>query len=177
MQNKPKYPLEQVATIKQKKLDEAEKVLRDKKLALEKEEEKLKVVEKERDEVKEHRIAKLTQIREKMDEGAPSDKIQQMRSYLKIVDEKLKMKEQKVKEQVKQVDNAKNQVELARIDLLKKQQAVEKMQIHRKEWEKEEKALEEHREGVESDEIGSVLHTRKKRLTERDNRSRPPKHE
>ncbi len=86
MQNKPKYPLEQVATIKQKKLDEAEKVLRDKKLALEKEEEKLKVVEKERDEVKEHRIANLTQIRENMDEGAPSDKIQQMRSYLKIVD-------------------------------------------------------------------------------------------
>lgn len=171
MQNTPKYPLEQIATIKQKKLDEAERVLRDKKLALEKEEEKLKQVEKERDEVKEHRVAKLMQVREKMDEGAPSDKIQQMRSYLKIVDEKLKAKELKVKEQVKNVENAQKQVEIARADLLKKQQAVEKMQIHRKEWEKEMKAIEEHQEGVESDEMGSVLHIRKKRLTEGQHRS------
>src|ERR1700679_3899739 len=101
MSNSPDYPLEQIAIIKQKKLDEAEKVLREKKKALEREEEKLATVEKERNEVKDHRFAKLTQLREKMDEGAPSDKIQQMRYYLKVVDEKLKLKEQKVKEQQK----------------------------------------------------------------------------
>lgn len=159
------YPLEQIAIIKQKKLDEAEKVLREKKKTLEQETEKLKVVEKERDEVKEHRIAKLTQVREKMDEGAPSDKIQQMRYYLKVVDEKLKTKEQKVKEQLKIVDKAKEQVEIARTDLLKKQQDVEKMQTHRKEWEKEMKAIAEHKEGVESDEMGSSMHQRIRRST------------
>jgi flagellar export protein FliJ len=155
------YPLEQVAIIKQKKCDEAEKALREKKKALEREQEKLAAVEKERDEVKDHRFAKLTQLREKMDEGAPSDKIQQMRDYLKVVDEKLKAKEIKVKEQQKLVETAKQQVEIARNDFIKKQQDVEKMQMHRKEWEKEMQALAQHKETVETDEIGSVLHQRR----------------
>jgi flagellar biosynthesis chaperone FliJ len=155
------YPLEQIAIIKQKKLDEAERVLREKKKALEREEEKLAAVEKERNEVKDHRFAKLTQLREKMDEGAPSDKIQQMRYYLKVVDEKLKAKEIKVKEQQKHVETAKQQVEAARNDLVKKQQDVEKIQTHRKEWEKEMHALAEHKESIETDEIGAVLHHRR----------------
>jgi flagellar biosynthesis chaperone FliJ len=163
MQDAQGYPLEQVAIIKQKKLDEAEKVLREKKLALEREEAKLVEVEKERDEVKDHRLAKLTQLREKMDAGSPSDKIQQMRYYLKVVDEKLKAKEHKVREQLKQVENAKQQVEIARNDLLKKQQDVEKLKMHRKEWEHEMKLLEEHKENIESDEMGSTMHQRKKR--------------
>lgn len=166
--NQNNYPLEQIATIKQKKFDEAEKVLRDKKKALELEKEKLVAVEKERDEVKEHRFAKLTQLREKMDEGAPSDKIQQMRYYLKIVDEKLKLKESKVKDHQRLVENAKQHVENARVDLLKKQQDVEKIQMHRKEWEKEVKAALEHKEGVESDEMGSNLHERRKQATKKD---------
>jgi flagellar biosynthesis chaperone FliJ len=161
MEESSHYPLEQIAIIKQKKLDEAERVLREKKKALEKEEEKLAAVEKERNEVKDHRFAKLTQLREKMDEGAPSDKIQQMRNYLKVVDEKLKSKEIKVKEQQKQVETAKQQVEVARNDLVKKQQDVEKMQTHRKEWEKEMHALAEHKETLETDEMGAVLHHRR----------------
>ena len=165
MEESSHYPLEQIAIIKQKKLDEAERVLREKKKALEKEEEKLAVVEKERNEVKDHRFAKLTQLREKMDEGAPSDKIQQMRNYLKVVDEKLKAKEIKVKEQQKQVETAKQQVEVARNDLVKKQQDVEKMQTHRKEWEKEMHALAEHKETLETDEMGAVLHHRRHKKT------------
>jgi flagellar biosynthesis chaperone FliJ len=155
------YPLEQIAIIKQKKFDEAEKTLREKKKELEKQLEKLLEVEKERDEVKDHRFAKLTQLREKMDEGAPSDKIQQMRAYLKVVDEKLKSKELKVKEQQKHVDTAKQQVEIARNDLIKKQQDVEKMLTHRKEWENEMHRIVEYKEGVEADEMGSVLHQRR----------------
>lgn len=162
MQKRPAYPLEQIATIKQKKCDEAERMLRERKLALEAEEKKLTEVEKERDEVKNHRFDKLTQLREKMDAGAPSDKIQQMRAYLKVVDEKLKAKEIKVVEQKKKVTQAKEQVEIARKDLLKKQQDVEKIQIHRKEWELEMKAVEERQEGSETDEIGSTLHHRTK---------------
>jgi flagellar biosynthesis chaperone FliJ len=174
MEEKQGYPLEQIAVIKQKKLDEAEKTLREKKAALEKEQEKLLTVEKDRDEVKDHRFAKLTQLREKMDEGAPSDKIQQMRYYLKVVDEKLKIKEQKVKEQQKQVETAKQQVETARLDLIKKQQDVEKMQMHRKEWEKEMKAIEEHKEGVETDEMGSAQYIRKQHAHKKE-ASRHPK--
>ena len=155
------YPLEQITVIKQKKFDEAERVLREKKKTLEREQEKLIAVEKDRDEVKVHRLAKLNQLREKMDEGAPSVKIEQMRHYLKVVDEKLKAKELKVKEQQKNVETAKNQVEVARNDLLKKQQDVEKIGTHRKEWEKEMQALAEHKDTVETDEMGAVLHQRR----------------
>lgn len=162
MNNPQKYPLEQLAFIKQKKLDEAEKVLKEKKEALLKEEEKLAAVEKERDKVKEHRMAKLTQLREKLDAGTSTDKIQQMKHYLKVVDEQLKIKEQKVKEQQKHVDAAKNALEAARQDFLKKQQDVEKLKIHRKEWEKEMKLQLEQLEATESDELGSAMHIRKK---------------
>lgn len=158
-----KYPLEQLVLIKQKKLEEAEKVLRDKKHLLEEEERKLKACEKERDKVKEHRIAKLTQLREKMDEGARPEKLQQMRYYLKEVDQQLTAKEKKVADQKKNVENAKKNVEIARADFLKKQQDVEKLRLHRKEWDKELKTYLEQKEGIETDEMGSALHTRKKK--------------
>jgi hypothetical protein len=154
------YPLEQLVLIKQKRLEEAEKNLRDKKKILEDEEKKLKQVESERDKVKDHRFAKLTQLREKMDEGAPSEKIQQMRYYLKEVDQQLALKENKVKEQKKHVDLAQKNVELARQEFLKKQQDVEKMRLHREEWDKEMKALEMQKEGIETDEMGSAQHIR-----------------
>jgi hypothetical protein len=160
-QKDQKYPLEQLVLIKQKKLEEAEKNLRDKKRALEEEEKKLQTVEKERDKVKDHRFSKLTQLREKMDEGAPSEKIQQMRYYLKEVDQQLAQKELKVKEQIRHVETAQKNIEIARADLLKKQQDVEKMRMHREEWDKEMKAIEIQKEGVETDEMGSVLHNRK----------------
>ena len=176
MENPRSYPLEQIAIIKQKKFDEAEKTLREKKKALEQEEEKLVAVEKERDDVRDHRIAKLTQVREKMDEGAPSDKIQQMRYYLKTVDEKLKTKELKVKEHEKLVEKAKEQVEIARKDLLKRQQDVEKLQMHRKEWEAEMKIIEEHKESVDADEIGSTLHQSRQRATKKASEHSKKKH-
>lgn len=161
--NGAKYPLEQLAQIKQKKLEEAERALEERKRQLEKEETKLEAVEKERDKVKGHKESKLAQLRKKLDEGTTSDKIQQMKQYLKVVDEQLVQKQAKVKEQQKHVDAAKHQVEEARKDLFKKQQAVEKLKIHRKEWDKEMKAIEEHKESLEGDEIGSAMHTIRKK--------------
>ena len=157
------YPLEQLAIIKQKKLEEAEKVLREKKNALLKEQEKLAKVEEERNKVKEHKMAKLTQLREKLDAGTATDKILQMRQYLKIVDEQLKQKEHKVKEQQKHVEAAEKQVEAARQDFVKKQNDVEKLSIHRKQWEKEMHYALEQKEATESDEMGSAMHARRKK--------------
>ncbi|MES2345627.1 MAG: type III secretion T3S chaperone, partial [Chlamydiota bacterium] len=77
-----KYPLEQLALIKQRKLDEAEKLLKERKALLAKEEERLRSVELERNKVKTHKIAKLTQLRNELDSGSTSDKIQQMKEYL-----------------------------------------------------------------------------------------------
>ena len=168
----PQYPLEQLAIIKQKKLDEAERLLQERKLALQKEKEKLETLEKERDKVKEHRDDKLKQFRALLDEGTTTDKIQQTKIYLKEVDEKLKVRETKVKDQIKHVDAAEKKVEEARKDMMKRQQDVEKLRLHRKEWDKEMKLLEEQKESNEMDETGSSLHTRRKSQDARKNREK-----
>ncbi len=163
------YPLEQLVAIKQKRLEEAEKALAEKKAILAQEEEKLAALEKKRDEVKEHYQDKLTQFREKLDAGTSTDKIQQMKQYLKLVAEDLRVEEQKVEAQKKVVAAAQHQVDLARQELFKKQKDLEKLKIHHKEWEHEVHKIEERKEGVNTDEIGSVMHTLKKAQKKRKN--------
>lgn len=156
------YPLEQVILIKQKRLEEAEKVLQQKKELLIKEEQKMKKVEEERDLVKHHKDEKLTQLRHELDTGTSSLKIQQMKSYLKEVEEKLKAKELKVKEQQKLLEAAIKTVELARDDMLKKRLSTEKMDMHKEEWKKEQKVYAAQDEASEADEIGTTIFTRRK---------------
>ena len=157
------YPLEQLALIKQKKLEEAEKILTEKKALLAKEEDKLRAVEKERDKVKEHKDNKLKQLREELDAGTTSDKIQQMKQYLKVVQEQLKQKETKVTEQLKVVQEAEKQLEVARQNRIKKQQEVEKMVMHRAEWEKEQYLIEERKQAGDMDEMGMAIDSMRKR--------------
>lgn len=157
-----KYPLEQLVQIKKKRLEEAEKVLREKKEALAREQEKMTQLEKKRDEVKKHYQEKLAQLREKLDAGTSTSKITQMKQYLKIVVEDLAVEERKVAAQKIVVDSAEKQVEEARQDLFKKQKDVEKLGLHHKEWTKEMHTLEERREGNEGDEMGSTMHHLKK---------------
>ncbi len=167
MEEKQKYPLEQLQFIKKKKLDEAEKVLREKKALLIKEEEKLKALEKERDKVKAHKEEKLNQLREALDAGEKTTKIQQMKLYLKEVQEELKTHETKVKEQKKKVEAAEKEVEIARANYIKKLQDVEKLKEHEKEWKKEKLAELEYRESLEADEIGTARHIAKKQKKKR----------
>jgi len=158
-----KYPLSQLSLIKKKRLEEAEKVLREKKEILTKAEEKLIEIEKKRDEVKTHYQEKLTQLREKLDEGAPPAKITQMKQYLKTVAEDLAREEKKVSAQKEVVKKAEHEVELARQDLFKKQKDVEKLSLHHGEWKKEMRALENRVEERETDEMGNVVHSLKKK--------------
>ena len=151
------YPLEQLATIKQKRLEEAEKTLKEKKILLEQEEKKLQDLIKTRDEIKTHKDEKLQQLRDSLDEGTTSDKIQAMIRYIKIVDEKLILRERKVQDQQKNVETAKAVV-------LKKQQEVEKIHLHKKEWKKEAAKEEQRIENIETDEIGSSIYMIKKPL-------------
>lgn len=153
-----KYPLKQVIEVKEKRVDDAEKVVQQKKQLLEKEQEKLKEREKERDEVSDHKKSKLAQIREEMDRGTTSRTIEQMRTYLKIVKEKLVVEEKKVKDQQDQVALAQTAVEQAKEELNRKRQEVDKLKTHRKDWEKEMRKEEEITEGREQDELGSISH-------------------
>ncbi|KAG6559439.1 YscO-like protein [Candidatus Rhabdochlamydia oedothoracis] len=163
----PSYPLKQLAEIKQKNLETAEVNLRDKKRILEQEQTSLTKKEKERDVVKEHRIDKLQQLRDHMDEGAVPHKVEQMKQYLRLVDEKLAVKQQTVVEQKKKVTLAEEEVDKARKELIECQQDVEKMRLHHKEWGREMHLIEEQKEGVEMDEIGSAGHERKKTAASR----------
>ncbi len=161
--NSSRYPLEQLKQIKEKRLQEAEKILKEKKEALAHEEDVLKQVEAERDEMLRHREDKLKQFRDVLDEGTTTDKIQQMKQYLKVVEEKLKVKQVKVQDQKKKVEQAQAAVEAARQEYVKKQRDVEKLDIHRKEWDKEVKIALEHVESLEGDEMGASLHHRRKK--------------
>ena len=172
----PRYPLKQLAEIKQKNLETAEINLRDKKRLLEQEQISLTKKEKERDVVKEHRTDKLQQLRDHMDEGAVPHKIEQMKQYLKLVDEKLIVKQQVVVEQKKKVKLAEEEVEKARKELIECQQDVEKMHLHRKEWDREMHLIEEQKEGVEMDEIGSAGHERKKITSSRQKHKKKKSH-
>lgn len=153
----PKYPLEQVLEVKRKRVEEAEKVVAEKKKQLEREEEKLKRAEQERDKVKKHYQDKLQQLREVMDAGTTTDKIQQMRVYLKVVEEKLAQEEDKVKKQKLAVEQA--QVDLKNAQETWKQciKEVDKLVEHRKMWLKEMQLEVDREEAKEQDELGSVM--------------------
>lgn len=157
------YPLEDLIEIKQRRFDIAVRTLEEKKRLLAKEEEKLRQVEKERDEVLKHKLEKLQQLRDALDSGERIDKIKQMKSYLEVVDTKLLEKEKKVDHQKTQVKKAKEEVEVAKQDMLQKQKDVEKLHIHKEEWTSEAQKQLAQKEAVEHDELGSALYSYKKK--------------
>lgn len=152
------YPLLQVLQVKYKRVEDAEKVVKEKLSALEKEKEKLAEREAERDKVLEHHKNKLTQLRSELDGGTTSDKVTQMKDYLKVVKERVKAEEKKVKDQQDQVDLAEKNLQVAKEELRLKRQEVDKLETHRKDWEKEMRKEMEVIEGREQDELGTITH-------------------
>jgi len=157
--NQIAYPLKQVIEVKQKRVDDAEKVVKEKQQALVQEQKKLAEREAERDKVKNHKKTKLQQLRDTLDQGCNTTEIQQMKVYLKIVDEKLKVEEKKVHDQKEQVKVAEKNLEQAKLELQRKRQEVDKLLMHKKDWEKEKRKELEIIEGREQDELGSIIHT------------------
>ncbi len=161
------YPLEQLLSIKKNRLDQAIKILDEKKLLLQKAQDQLRAATQQRDQVRAHKVAKLQQLRETLDEGASTDKIQQMKAYLKLVDGQLTEKEKKVQEQQKQVTLAQKQVDLAAEEVRQKRIDLEKLTLHKEEWSKEVRTWIERKEEVEHDEQGTISHMRKKKDEQR----------
>ncbi|MGR3951892.1 MAG: type III secretion T3S chaperone [Chlamydia sp.] len=153
----PKYPLKEVLEVKKRRVDEAEKNVKEKQKLLIAEEEKLKQKEKERDKVLEHYKAKLTQLRNEFDNGTTSAKIDQIKLYLKVVQEKLAVEEKKVKEQQQQVELAQKNVEIAKNQLKDRQREQEKIDLHKIEWSKEMKKELEIEEARFEDDLGSTM--------------------
>lgn len=153
------YPLKQVIDVKQRRVDDAEKVVKEKLLALTQEQKKLAEREAERDKVKDHRKDKLQQLRDTLDKGCNTTEVQQMKVYLKLVDEKLKVEEKKVQDQKELVKVAEKNLEAAKVDLQRKRQEVDKLLLHKKDWEKEKRKELDIIEGREQDELGSIIHS------------------
>jgi hypothetical protein len=162
----PKYPLEQLLLIKERRLEEAEKRLKEKKLILAKELEKLKKLEQEAQLTHDHMQDKVKQLDEEMNQGTYSHKIDTAHKYIKVVEDQLKQKKKKVTDQDKVVQTASQQVEIARKDLLKTQQDVEKLKIHKTEWKQGVMKELDYKEALEGDEIGSAKHLSLKREKE-----------
>ncbi|MCY3974100.1 MAG: type III secretion T3S chaperone [Simkaniaceae bacterium] len=153
-----KYPLAQLVRIKQRRLEEAEKELRRRRTVLDEETDKYRRLEESKNETLRHKEEKLDKLRTELDEGTTSDKIDRAHKYIDVVDEELEAKEKKVSDQHKAVETARGRVEEARRDVIGKERDMEKLRMHRREWEKEMKALQEYEAGIETDEIGNVMH-------------------
>lgn len=158
-----KYPLEQVLAVKRDRVEKAERVVQEKKRALEIEQEKLKRIEEERDKVLSHHNDKLAQLRHALDTGTTSDEVLKMKAYLKVVKEKLIKEEAKVKAQKEQVKVAERHLEEALRDLKKKRLEEEKIGLHKEQWVKEMKHEHAIHEAKEQDELGQLLYESQKR--------------
>jgi len=153
----PAYPLREVLLVKRRRVEAAEQVVKEKKKLLEAEKEKLAQREKERDKVVEHHKEKVNQLREEYDQGTTSQKIDQIKIYIKVVQERLKVEEKKVKDQKAQVELAEKNVEIAKNDLKAREKEEDKIKTHRGEWEKitlKELEIEEVRQ---EDDLGSTM--------------------
>lgn len=156
------YPLEKVLDIKKRRVEEQEKEVKRKQEELEREQEKLRQREKERDKAKQHYQDKLKQLRDSLDKGTTSDKVQQKKAYLKLCQERLAQEEQKVKAQQEQVKIAEGNLEQAKQLLKRRRLEVDKLETHRVDWIKLMKQELEIEEQRELDEIGNVMYLSRK---------------
>ena len=153
----PPYPLGEVLEVKIRRVEDAEKVVKEKQAALEVEKEKLVQREQERDKVKHHYEDKLAQLRYEFDHGTTSTKIDQAKVYIKVVQERLRVEEKKVKDQQAQVETAEKNLELAKNQLRQRQKEQDKIELHKKEWIKDTLKELSIIETRAEDEVGSTM--------------------
>lgn len=162
----PEYPLAQVLEVKLRRLSDAEKVVAECKKALELEEVKLRQLEEQRNKARQHYREKLDQFRRILDEGTTTDKIQQAKVYIKLTEEKLRVEQEKVAQQMTEVATARQNLARAREVWKEQQKEVDKLQKHREEWTKVMLLELQLSESKEQDELGNIMHLSNQRKTE-----------
>lgn len=161
--NDKNYPLIEVIRIKKRRLDEAERVLRQKKEMLEQEKQKLSLAQKEFDAAKSLFDNYLQKLRDAMDLGEPARKIDQHKLHLKDLKDRFLIAEKKLLIQKKAVEAAEKAVEVARVDYQQKEKELEKLHIHKSEWSEALKLEEKRLEDIKMDEISTSGFARKKK--------------
>lgn len=153
----PPYPLLEVLEIKHRRVEVAEKVVKEKLKLLEIEKEKLKAREAERDKVQSHLKDKFAQLRQEFSHSTTSNKIDQIKVYIKVVQERLAVEEKKVRDQKGQVELAEKNVEIAKAQHKARMKEEDKIKTHREIWEKETMRELEIEEVRQTDDTGSTM--------------------
>lgn len=157
MATKIVYPLLEVLNIKRKRVDEAYKVLQQKRKELQDEQNKLLEVEAARDKVLHHRNDKLQQLYDTLEDITTSDEIYRMKIYLEVVEEKLQAEQEKVKKQQENVQLAEKNLRVAEDEWRNKRREVEKLETHQEQWTKQMKKELAEQEAKEQEELGSTM--------------------
>lgn len=152
------YPLEDVLEVKKKRVEAAERHVKEMQQALKKEQDKLREVEAARDKVKQHLADKVKQYNDALDEGTTSDEIEMMQHYMEVVEERLEAENKKVKAQQEQVEIAEKNLHMAKEELRLRRKEVDKLEEHKTSYLKVAKKELEIEEAKEQDEIGNVLY-------------------
>ena len=172
IENFPVYPLLELLDVKHRRVEIAEAVVKEKSRLLEIEHQKLLEREAARDKVKSHLKDKVNQLRQLMDGGTTSDKIDGGKIYIKVVQERLAVEEKKVKDQKQQVDLAQKNLDIAKNQLKDRERERDKIITHRQEWTKETKKEFQVIETRAEDELGSMMFL-SKMIKEKDENRRP----
>ena len=158
------YPLQQIAEIKKRRLEEAEKILRQKREALDAAEKDLKEKRKILNDSMKLKIEMVEKHFQKIENGTTSDVMERHDHYMKeVINVKIAEEQKKVEAQKKIVKEAEIALEKAREERLKKNQELEKIHTHEKEWTKDAKKEMELAEAVVEDELGTIMHAKKMR--------------
>jgi hypothetical protein len=156
------YPLKEISEIKKKRLEEAEKILREKRLALDAAEANLKTKKEDLNASLKLKVEMIEKHFKEIEKGTTSDVMERHNRYIQeVMDVKIAEERKKVEDQKKVVKDAKLALEKARAERLIKNQALEKINLHEKEWTKEAKKEMEIEEEAIADELGTSMHGRK----------------
>ena len=158
-----KYPLIELAEIKKKRLQEAEKLLKSAREERDTQEKKCEALRLEYEKIESHKVDKITQLREILDTGTTTDKIDAMKLYLKSVEVKLLEKNKAYSAQKKVLETAEKKYQDAKEYVFTCHKAVEKFSIHKSDWMKELRKIEAVEAAKTLDELGSIIYTAKGR--------------
>ncbi len=158
------YPLEQLVEIKQKRVDDAEKLLVEKKELLAKEEKKLQACIDKVKATQKHYNEKLDDFYSSFEgEGTTSSKVNRIKDHLKATLEKLAEEKKAVEKQRAVRDEAQKAVDEAKALLDQRRIDLQKLTEHRKVWQKEDLKEKNRLAIIEHDELGSAIHSQRKR--------------
>lgn len=103
-----------------------------------------------------------TKMAEDLSKGSQAQAVIAHQNYLNDLRKQEAELQKEVEKQIKTVSNAENEVEKAREKLIEAARELKAIEVHKENWQSSERTAENRREQKISDEIGSILHGRRK---------------